>query len=142
MEYFLWPLGCPAFSSLPSQCRIAAVGLGVSLAGYIHSRGLGGASLTIHLTVPFPLSSEPSHSLNEDSLHWDLRKEQASYARGGSQCPRSAGDHKDAGRLRKCKFVGPSAQPDIQEHVPGPECAGPTDAVLAQSMKLVHLFTL
>lgn len=51
-----------------------------------------------------PCSSESSHPCREDGLHRDFRKEPASYASGGPQCPWSAGDHKDAGRLRECEF--------------------------------------
>ena len=51
-----------------------------------------------------PCSSESSHSRREDGLHRDFRKEPASYASGGSQCPWSAGDHKDAGRLWEREF--------------------------------------
>lgn len=34
-----------------------------------------------------PCSSESSHPRREDGLHRDFRKEPASYASGGSQCP-------------------------------------------------------
>ena len=106
--------------------------------------GLGEQAQPHTWWCPFPLSSKSSHSLGEDGLHRDFRKEPASYASGGSQCPWSAGDHKDAGRLRECEFPGPPAPPGWLGACPKAwECTGHADTLcwprsVRQSRSVTH----